>query len=161
MPSHSERRFLPYPPEEIFALVADIESYPEFLPWCVGARIRQRQGQVLVADLRARFGMLRETFTSRVTLAEPERIDVAYLHGPFRHMTTHWRFEPASGGTMIAFGIDCEFRTAVLRGVAGRFFREAAKRMAGAFEDRAHALHGGAPGTCRSLPKGDRRRADA
>ena len=144
MPNHAERRFLPYTPDEMFALVADIERYPEFLPWCVGARIRQRQGQVVVADLRARFGMLRETFTSRVTLEAPERIDVAYLHGPFRHMATHWRFAQTTGGTMVDFSIECEFRSAVLRGVAGRFFREAARRMAGAFEARAHALHGGA-----------------
>ena len=143
MPSHAERRFLPYSPDKMFALVADIERYPEFLPWCAGARIRQRQGQIVVADLRVRFGMLRETFTSRVTLEEPERIDAAYLHGPFRHMATHWRFVPAADGTMVGFSIECEFRSAVLRGVAGRFFREAAKRMAGAFEGRAHALYGG------------------
>jgi len=142
MPSHREQRFLPYAPDKMFALVADIERYPEFLPWCAGARIRQRQAQVVVADLRIRFGVLRETFTSRVTMAEPERIDVVYMHGPFQRMAAHWRFTPAAGGTVADFSIDCEFRSALLRGFAGRFFRDVAKRMAGAFEARAHALHG-------------------
>ena len=143
MPSHRERRFVPYSSDEMFALVADIERYPEFIPWCAGARIRRREGDFVVADLRVRFGPFRETFTSRVSLTPPERIDVAYAHGPLSHMATHWRFTPAEDGTAIDFSIDCDFRSVLLRGLASRFFQEAAKRMAQAFEARAHRLYGG------------------
>ena len=142
MPSHREQRFAPYSPDQMFALVADIERYPEFIPWCAGARIRRREEALIVADLRVRFGPFRESFTSRVSLAPPERIDVAYTHGPLSHMATHWRFMPAGGGTRIDFSIDCDFRSALLRGLASRFFHEAAKRMALAFEARAHKLYG-------------------
>ncbi len=143
MPSHREKRFVPYSPDEMFALVADIERYPEFIPWCAGARIRRREEALIIADLRVRFGPFRESFTSRVSLMPPARIDVAYAHGPLSHMATHWRFTPAEGGTAIDFSIDFDFRSTLLRGLASRFFQEAAKRMAQAFEARAHRLYGG------------------
>ena len=75
MPTHAEERVLPYTPEQLFALVADVERYPEFLPWCVGARIKKRQPDLIVADLIIGFRMFRERFTSRVSLDRPERID--------------------------------------------------------------------------------------
>ena len=84
MPTHAEQKVLPYTPEQLFALVADIERYPEFLPWCVGARIRERRDTVILADLIIGFRMFRERFTSRVTLNPPHRIDVAYTEGPFK-----------------------------------------------------------------------------
>src|SRR5712671_4992679 len=86
MPTHAEQRVLPYTPEQLFALVADIERYPEFLPWCIGARIRERKPDLVVADLIIGFRMFRERFTSRVALDPPRRIDVAYTEGPFRYL---------------------------------------------------------------------------
>ena len=93
MPTHAEQRVLPYTPEQLFALVADIERYPEFLPWCVGARIRERRPDLVVADLIIGFRMFRERFTSRVTLDPPGRIDVTYAEGPFRYLNNHWIFD--------------------------------------------------------------------
>ncbi|HTC18378.1 MAG TPA: type II toxin-antitoxin system RatA family toxin, partial [Stellaceae bacterium] len=78
MPTHAEKRFLPYTPEQVFDLVADIERYPEFLPWCVGARVRERTPGLVVADLLIGYRMVRERFTSRVILDRPRRIDVSY-----------------------------------------------------------------------------------
>ena len=96
MPTHAEQRVLPYTPEQMFDLVADVERYPEFLPWCVGARIRKREADEVVADLMIGFKMFRERFTSSVTLDRPgQRIDVAYADGPFRYLNNHWHFEPA------------------------------------------------------------------
>ena len=86
MPTHAEQRVLPYTPEQLFALVADIERYPEFLPWCIGARIRERSADLIVADLIIGFRMFRERFTSRVELDPPRRIDVTYAEGPFRYL---------------------------------------------------------------------------
>src|SRR4029078_801699 len=98
MPTHAEQKVLPYTPEQLFALVADIERYPEFLPWCVGARIRERQPDLVIADLIIGFRIFRERFTSRVALDAPRRIDVTFTEGPFRYLTNHWIFEPLPDG---------------------------------------------------------------
>lgn len=141
MPTHAERRFLPYKPEQLFELVADVERYPEFLPWCIGARVRSREGNVLTADLIIGFKMIRERFTSRVELNRPDRVDVAYTHGPLRYLNNHWIFEPAPGGCVIDFYVDFEFRSAILQRLIGALFNEAVRRMVGAFESRAHQLY--------------------
>src|SRR3546814_3290194 len=129
MPTHAERRFLPYTQEQLFTLVAEVERYPEFLPWCIAARIRSRQDNVVVADLVIGFKMVRERFTSRVTLDPPQRIDVAYTEGPLRYLNNHWVFEPAPGGCVIAFFVDFEFKSAILQRIIGALFNEAVRRM--------------------------------
>ena len=142
MPTHAEQRVLPYTPEQMFALVADIERYPEFLPWCVRARIRERRPDLIVADLIIGFRVFRERFTSRVTLDPPRRIDVAYTEGPFRYLNNHWVFERVPGGCRIDFFVDFEFRSALLQKIIGVLFNEAVRRMVGAFEKRARELYG-------------------
>jgi coenzyme Q-binding protein COQ10 len=142
MPTHAEQRVLPYTPEQLFDLVADVERYPEFLPWCVGARVRERRDNLIVADLLIGFRMFRERFTSKVTLARPRRIDVAYSDGPFRYLDNHWIFEPADGGCRIDFFVDFEFRSAILQKLIGVLFNEAVRRMVAAFETRARQLYG-------------------
>ncbi len=127
----------------MFELVADIDRYPEFLPWCVAARINSRQGNVLTADLVIGFKMLREKFTSKVTLDPYKRIDVTYLDGPFKSLNNHWKFEStAEGGTAIDFHIDFEFRSKMLQALMGTLFNEAVRRMVSAFERRAETLYG-------------------
>jgi coenzyme Q-binding protein COQ10 len=143
MPTHAEHRVLPYTPEQLFALVADVERYPEFLPWCVGARIRERSPQLVVADLVIGFRMFRERFTSRVALDPPRRIDVAYTEGPFRYLDNHWTFERLPEGCRIDFFVDFEFKSRVLQRVIGMLFGEAVRRMVAAFEHRAEQLYGG------------------
>jgi coenzyme Q-binding protein COQ10 len=142
MPTHAEERFLPYPPEKLFDLVADVERYPEFLPWCVGCRILSREGNVIRADLMVGFKMVREKFTSQVTLTRPDRIDVEYQKGPFRYLNNHWKFIPKDGGCVIDFFIDFEFRSRMLQGLIGPLFNEAVRRMVSAFESRANKLYG-------------------
>ena len=142
MPTHSEKRYLAHPPEQLFGLVADIESYPEFLPWCVAARIREREDNVVTADLVIGFRMFRERFTSRVTLDEPTGIDVEYTHGPLRYLKNHWKFVPNGDGCVVDFFVDFEFRSRVLRALIGVVFHEALSRMVNAFEQRADALYG-------------------
>jgi coenzyme Q-binding protein COQ10 len=141
MPSHAEARFLPYRPDLLFDLVADIESYPEFLPWCVGARILKRDGNVVTADLMVGFKMLRETFTSTVTFDRPNRIDVRYTSGPLRYLHNQWIFRPRDGGCEIDFFIDFEFRSRLLKRLMEPLFHEAVRRMVTAFAARAAALH--------------------
>jgi coenzyme Q-binding protein COQ10 len=142
MPTHAEQRVLPYTPEQLFALVADVERYPEFLPWCVGARIRERQPQLIIADLIIGFRVFRERFTSRVALTPPRRIDVTYTEGPFRYLNNHWIFDPAPGGCRLDFFVDFEFKSRILQRVIELFFHEAVRRMVAAFEARARHLYG-------------------
>ncbi len=145
MPTHAERRRLPYTQEQLFNLVADIERYPEFLPWCLAARVRRREGRTIHADLVIGFRMVRERFTSKVDLAPPRRIDVAYSEGPFKYLNNHWVFEPTpDGGCEIDFFVDFEFRNRVLQKLIEVLFQEAVRRMVSAFETRARALYGGA-----------------
>ena len=146
MPTHAEQRLLPYRPEQLFDLVADIERYPEFLPWCVACRVNKRDGPVIWGDLMVGFKVFRETFTSKVTLDRPDRIHVEYVDGPFRYLNNHWVFVPEDGGaaTTIDFHIDFEFRSRLLQKVATTVFNEAVRRMVGAFEARAHEIYAGA-----------------
>ena len=142
MPTHAEERVLPYTPEQLFALVADVDRYPEFLPWCVGARVKERQPDLIVADLIIGFRMFRERFTSRVSLDRPGRIDVAYADGPFRYLNNHWTFTPAAGGCRVGFFVDFEFKSRILQRVIELLFHEAVRRMVAAFEHRAQHLYG-------------------
>ena len=141
MPTHAEQRVLAYTPEQLFALVADVERYPEFLPWCVGARIRERKPDLVVADLIIGFRVFRERFTSRVALDPPRRIDVSYTEGPFRYLNNHWTFDKVPGGCRLDFFVDFEFKSRILQRVIGLFFHEAVRRMVTAFEHRAQQLY--------------------
>ena len=146
MPTHAEQRRLPYSATQLFDLVADVERYPEFLPWCVGARIRERTEKLLVADLLIGYRMVRERFTSRVVLSPPDRIDVAYSEGPFKYLNNHWIFVPQpDGGCVIDFYVDFEFRSRLLQKVIEVLFNEAVRRMVSAFEGRARQLYGAPP----------------
>ncbi len=143
MPTHAERRLLPYTPEQLFDLVADVERYPEFLPWCLGARVRERSATTITADLLIGFRMVRERFTSRVVLDRPRGIDVSYTEGPFRYLNNHWSFAAQpDGGCLIDFYVDFEFRSRMLQKIIGLLFNEAVKRMVSAFEARARQLYG-------------------
>ncbi len=142
MPTHAEERFLPYTPEQVFDLVADIERYPEFLPWCVGARVTHRDGAVLTADMIVGFVAIRERFTSKVTLARPGKIEVEYVKGPFKYLKNNWIFKSKDGGCVIEFDIAFEVRSAILRRIFEPLFSGAVRRMIGAFEQRARAVYG-------------------
>lgn len=143
MPTHAEKRVVPYTPDQMYALVAGVDRYPEFLPWCVGARIKKREGNTFWADLMIGYKMIRERFTSRVELHdEAMRIDVTYSDGPFRYLNNHWHFLEDESGCLIDFYVDFEFKNVVLQRVMGLFFNEAVRRMVQAFEDRAKVLYG-------------------
>lgn len=142
MPRHNETRFLPYTPEQLFDLVADVGSYAEFLPWVVATRVRSRTEHELTADMVVGFKMVRETFTSRVKLERPHHLHVDYLAGPLRHLNNDWKFERAPGGTNVHFCVDFEFRQRLFETLAGTFFHEAFRRMVAAFERRAAEIYG-------------------
>lgn len=149
MPTHTETRRLPYTADELYALVADIDAYPEFLPWCAAARVRSREhrpdgSEVVEADLVISFKVYRERFGSRVVLhPESRRIDVSYLDGPFRYLDNHWAFEPAGeGASNVHFHVDFQFKSRTLQAVIGVVFNQAMQQIVRAFERRAEALYG-------------------
>ena len=142
MPTHAERKILRYTPEQLFDLVADVRRYPEFLPWCVAARVISHSETELVADLTISFKMFRETFRSHVKLERPDRIHVRYLNGPFRYLNNHWQFFPHALGTEVDFFVDFEFHSRLLQAVIGTVFNEAVRVMVRAFERRAMQLYG-------------------
>ena len=147
MPTHSETKYLPYTADQMYALVADVASYPKFLPWCAAARIRSRTpdgaSEVMLADLVISFKVFRERFGSRVVLhPETRRIETEYIDGPFSYMKSTWDFTPAGDGVEVAFFVDFEFKNAVLQGIIGIVFNDAMQRVVRAFERRAAELYG-------------------
>ena len=149
MPQHKDSRILPYTADQMYALVADIERYPEFLPWNTAARIRSRRpgpdgGELVEADLVISFKVFRERFGSRVTLwPQQKRIDTEYLDGPFKYLKSGWSFaDLPHGSCKVDFFVDFEFRNAILGKVIGVVCGEAMSRIVRAFEDRARALYG-------------------
>ena len=143
MPRHSETRRLPYTPEQMFDLVADVKRYQEFLPWVAATRIRSDSDTGMVADLVVGFRSLKETFTSRVKKHRPHDITIDYVEGPLKHLHNTWKFRPdGQGGTEIDFCVDFAFRSRIFEALAGQMFDRALRKMIGAFEDRAHQLYG-------------------
>lgn len=148
MPSYETVRPVRHSPERMYALVMDVEKYPQFLPMCEALSVRSRKErdgvEILVADMTVGYKAIRETFTSQVVGRAEERvIDVKYLDGPFRYLENRWRFQPdGEGGTKVEFFIDYEFKSRLLGAVMGAMFDRAFRLFAGAFEKRADAIYG-------------------
>lgn len=142
MPTHAETKTVAYRPEQLYDLVADVGKYPQFLPWCVGARVRSQTETDLVADLTIGFGPFRESFTSRVTLERASRIQVKYENGPFRYLNNEWKFTLDPRGCRVNFFVDFEFKSRLLQAAIGVVFNEAVRRMVNAFLKRAHEVYG-------------------
>ena len=143
MPRHSETRYLPYSPEQLFDLVADVARYDEFLPWVVAVRVRSSSERETIADLVVGFSAFKERFTSRVVKERPDKICVDYIEGPLKFLHNEWRFDRAAdGGTNLHFSVDFAFRSRLFEALAGQMFDRALRRMTSAFERRAAALYG-------------------
>lgn len=142
MPRHSETRRLPYTPEQMYDLVADVASYDKFLPWVSAVRIRSNSETEMIADLMVGFKALREKFTSKVSKQWPAKIHVDYLDGPLKYLRNDWSFTPdGEGGALVDFSIEFEFKSRLFEMVAGQVFDRALRMMIGAFEERAAQLY--------------------
>ena len=152
MPRHTEQRRLPYSPEQLFDLVADVERYPEFLPWVAAVRVRSDSATDMVADLVVGFRALKETFTSRVHKRRPHEIEIDYIEGPLKHLHNSWKFVPdGEGGTIIDFCVDFSFGNRMFEALAGQYFDRAFRKMVAAFETRAAALYGSSSSSAQSV----------
>ena len=152
MPTHAEHKVLPYSPEQMFDLVADVGKYPTFLPWCAGARVKSHTDTQLVADLTIGFGPFRESFTSRVELDRPRQVQVKYENGPFRYLNNQWTFESNQKGCNVKFYVDFEFKSRVLQAAIGVVFNNAVKLMVNAFLKRAREVYGAPSATLAVTP---------
>jgi coenzyme Q-binding protein COQ10 len=142
MPRHHEVRTLPYSPEQMYDLVADVASYDKFLPWVSAVRIKSDGPTEMVADLMVGFKALREKFTSKVSKTRPSSVHVDYIDGPLKHLHNDWTFtSDGKGGTIVDFSIDFEFKSRLFEMVAGQMFDRALRMMIGAFEERAAKLY--------------------
>jgi coenzyme Q-binding protein COQ10 len=151
MPSFKTERRVKHSAADMFNLVADVESYPRFVPLCERLVVRGRTkvdgNDILVADMTISYKIIRETFTSRVALDRPGlKITATYLDGPFRHLDNRWSFEPISAReSIVRFSIDYEFKSRTLGAVMGAVFDRAFRKFAEAFEARADEVYGRSP----------------
>ena len=143
MPHHHERRELPHSAEQMYNMVADVRSYPEFLPWVSAIRVQRDDETEMLADMIVGYKSIRETFSSRVLKMPKTAITVDYLDGPMKHLHNEWLFEDKlGGGSIVDFTVDFSFRNALFEAMAGQFFDGALRKMTGAFIKRADVLYG-------------------
>ena len=147
MPTHKENKFLSYSSQQMYNLVSDVGSYPEFLPWCAAARVNsiidEGSDRVMSADLVISFKVFRERFCSEVRLSPKEYfIQTKYIDGPFKYMNSTWQFNDCPDGCTVTFFVDFEFKSIILQGLIGLVFHDSMQRIVRAFEARAGVLYG-------------------
>jgi coenzyme Q-binding protein COQ10 len=149
MPRFSNKRRVQHRADQMFDLVADVERYPEFVPLCSALKVRRRTPQadgteMIVADMTVSFKLVKETFTSEVTLDRKNlKITVRYLRGPFSNMENRWTFEPkGEDACEVGFFIAYEFKSRMLASLMGSMFDAAFARFSASFEKRADMIYG-------------------
>lgn len=144
MISHKEKRLLHYSADLMYAIVSDVEKYPEFLPWVVATKVLSRDKNRVIAEMAVGYGALNERYTSNVALdPQAHRIDVTQTRGPFRVLENHWQFTPHPEGCEVEFAIRFAFKSRVLHNLAGAMFKQALLKMTDAFETRAEQIQKG------------------
>ncbi len=133
---------VPYSPRDMYNLVADVESYPQFLPWCTAATVLERRGNQVTARLTLTKAGMHHHFTTRNTLHEDSRIDMDLVEGPFKSLTGCWRFEPFNQGTLVTLDLSFEPANKLLAMTLGKAFRKINSTLVEAFSRRAAQLHG-------------------
>ena len=139
---HKERRVINHSPLNLFKLVSDVKKYPEFLPWCLGARVKNNSKNNFDADLIIGFKIYKEIYSSQVILDHVnKKIIVNYKNGPFEHLDNYWIFKDNMKGCEVEFMVDFKFKSVFLQTLMETLFSEAVRRMVGAFEKRANELY--------------------
>lgn len=152
MPSIRETRRLPYSAQQMFDLVADVDRYPEFLPWVVATRVRRDSDTEMTADMLVGFKALREKFTSKVVKDRPTSINVHYVDGPLRDLDNNWTFrDVGEGACEIDFCVDFAFKNIMFEALAGQYIDRAFRKMVAAFEARAGELYGSSNSSAQSV----------
>ena len=138
---HEERRVINHSPLNLFKLVSDVKKYPEFLPWCLGARVKNNSKNNFDADLIIGFKIYKEIYSSQISLDHfNKKIIVNYKDGPFEYLDNYWIFKDNKNGCEVEFMVDFKFKSVFLQTLMETLFSEAVRRMVGAFEKRADEL---------------------
>jgi len=143
MQRFEEQRVLPYPPSFLFEMIADVGSYPDFLPWCTATRLYKKSADGFMADVVIGFKMFHESWTSEVALYPNERITARYIKGPMKELYNEWRFTPHAEGTLVDLLVEYEFKNPLMQKILGGFMAEFSEKMISAFEVRAKELYQG------------------
>jgi coenzyme Q-binding protein COQ10 len=139
---HEERRIIKHTPSNLFKLVSDVKRYPEFLPWCLGARVKNNRKNNFEADLIIGFKIYKEIYSSEISLDNiNKKIIVNYKDGPFEYLENYWVFKDNKNGCEVEFMVDFKFKSVFLQTLMETLFSEAVRRMVGAFEKRANDLY--------------------
>ena len=139
---HEERRIIKHTPSNLFKLVSDVKRYPEFLPWCLGARVKNNRKNNFEADLIIGFKIYKEIYSSEISLDNiNKKIIVNYKDGPFEYLENYWVFKDNKNGCEVEFMVDFKFKSVFLQTLMETLFSEAVRRMVGAFEKRANELY--------------------
>ena len=139
---YKESRVINHTPNNLFKLVSDVSNYPEFLPWCLGARIKNQDDNSFEADLIIGFKIYKEIYSSKIFLDNKnKKIDVKYKDGPFEHLENYWIFKKDKNGCKVEFMVDFKFKSNFLQTIMETLFSEAVCRMVKAFETRANELY--------------------
>ena len=139
---HEERRIIKHTPTNLYNLVADVKKYPEFLPWCLGARVKNTSLKSFEADLIIGFKIYKEIYSSRIYLDNiNNKIRVEYKDGPFEYLENSWVFNKNNNGCKVEFMVDFKFKSIFLQTIMETLFSEAVRRMVKAFENRANQLY--------------------
>ena len=139
---HEERRIIKHTPSNLFKLVSDVKRYPEFLPWCLGARVKNNRKNNFEADLIIGFKIYKEIYSSKISLDNiNKKIIVNYKDGPFEYLENYWVFKDNKNGCEVEFMVDFKFKSVFLQTLMETLFSEAVRRMVGAFEKRANELY--------------------
>jgi coenzyme Q-binding protein COQ10 len=139
---YEESRVINHTPVNLFNLVSDVNKYPEFLPWCKGARVKNIRDNVFDADLIIGFKIYKEIYSSRIYLDNVNnKILVEYKDGPFEHLENSWVFNKNNNGCKVEFMVDFKFKSIFLQTIMETLFSEAVRRMVKAFENRANQLY--------------------
>ena len=139
---HEEKRIINHTPQNLYNLVSDVKKYPEFLPWCLGARVKNLLQNEFDADLIIGFKIYKEVYSSQILL-DPNnyKIIVNYKDGPFEYLYNYWKFKEKNAGCEIEFMVEFKFKSIFLQTVMESLFSEAVKKMVRAFENRANYLY--------------------
>jgi coenzyme Q-binding protein COQ10 len=143
VPKYQNKVMSIYSPEQLFSLVMDVEKYPDFLPWCIGARILTKNSKTVTAQLAVKYKNFTETYTSEITFNYPNKIIVQQTVGPFKYLYNEWQFiKIDEDRTELHFKIDCKFKSIILENIASLSFSNTVQKVTQAFLDRAKECFG-------------------
>ena len=155
MSVHRVHRSLPYTQGQLFDLAADVERYPDFVPWWVAARVWKREGNVYHTDQVIRFALVRKRVWSTTTLQRPEQIDVTSTNGPVRNLHLVWLFDPQPGhGCQVSLSVELDLRSQLMQDLFAQAIIRAVGPIMSAFEARAHRLYGPSASPCLTAGNG-------